>query len=76
MNIGRALEGGALLLNSLFSPIWVDGRHDNNPGLIDQLSTKQRKMNTDEALLGPVAAQTETNAQCENSTKPLVYSNE
>ena len=37
MSVGQALSGGALLLNSLFSSIWVDGGHDDNPGLIDQL---------------------------------------
>lgn len=37
MSIGQALGGGALLLNRLFSPIRVDGGHDDNPSLIDKL---------------------------------------
>lgn len=37
MRVAQALGGGALLLNSQFSSIWVDRGHDDNPGLIDQL---------------------------------------
>lgn len=43
MSIGQALDGGALLLNSLLSSIWVDGRHDDNPGLINQLAKGNRE---------------------------------
>lgn len=37
MSIAQALGGGALLLNSLLSSIRVDGGHNDDTGLIDQL---------------------------------------
>lgn len=37
VGIGHSLEGRALLLHSQFQPVWVDGRYNNNPSLIDQL---------------------------------------
>lgn len=37
MSIAQALCGGALLLHSLFSSIRVDGGHNDDPSLIDQL---------------------------------------
>lgn len=43
MSIGQALGGGALLLNGLFSPIRVDGGHDDNPSLIDKLGKGNRE---------------------------------
>lgn len=37
MGIGLSLEGNALLLDSHFQSVWVDGGNNYNPSLIDQL---------------------------------------
>lgn len=37
MGIVLSLEGNALLLDSHFQSIWVDGGNNYNPSLIDQL---------------------------------------
>lgn len=42
-SIGETLGGGALPLHSLFSPIGVDGRHDDYARLIDELEKGNMK---------------------------------
>lgn len=37
MGIGLSLKGTALLLDSHFQSVWVDGGNNDNPSLIDQL---------------------------------------
>lgn len=37
MGVGLSLEGNALLLDSHFQSVWVDGGNNYNPSLIDQL---------------------------------------
>lgn len=37
MGVGLSLEGNALLLDSHFQSIWVDGGNNYNPSPIDQL---------------------------------------
>lgn len=39
VGVGHPLEGRALLLHSHFQPVWVDGRNNNDPSLVDQLQT-------------------------------------
>lgn len=46
MSISKALGGCALLLNSLFSSIWIDQGHDDNPGLVDELKVKMGRLLT------------------------------
>lgn len=44
MGVSHSLVGRALLLYSHFQSIWVDGRNDYNPSLVDQLQMDM-KMN-------------------------------
>lgn len=37
MGVGLSLKGTALLLDSHFQSVWVDGGNNYNPSLIDQL---------------------------------------